>query len=134
MALGSNTAELWDYRLAQGSEVGLGLRRSQRLALAADGGAAVLSAAPLPVLSSLQLPKMSRSRTLPLACQRLLRQGLLKPESHFKTKCALEETDTILYFCEMILILLHVYVAHFSGIQGKGVSWVWNVNKGSNIV
>lgn len=73
-----------------------------------------------PVTVSLQPPKISGNRTRsPATCQSLMRKGLLEWEFHIKMKCALKETHTILYFCEMILIILHVYFAQFSGIQGK---------------
>jgi hypothetical protein len=67
----------------------------------------------------------------PISSQRLVRTGHCHQPgskekwasevgaSYIKTKCACTETDTILYFCEMVLIRLHVLFAHSSGIQGK---------------
>lgn len=89
---------------------------------------------PLPAIVSLQLPKVSGNRTwLPATCQGPIQKGLLKWEFCAKTKCALKETDVVSYFCEMISVILYVYFAHFSKIQGK-VFLGMECHKGSHVV
>lgn len=60
-------------------------------------------------------------------------KGLLKWEFlRYNKTCAFEEMDSFV-FGEMVLIILHVYFAHFLGIQGK-VFLGFGMFRRSNIV
>lgn len=79
-------------------------------------GAPFLSAASLPVIFS--QPKISRTALChPPGSKEKGASEMGAP--CIQAKRAFIETATILYFCEMVLIILHVYFAHFAGIQGK---------------
>lgn len=115
VACGSRIAQLGDSRPAQGSEAGLGPGDSRQPAVGAGGGDAVLA------------PPAARPAG-PGRCHPpgLVRKGRVNRESHLKTQCALKEMNTILYFCEMVLVVLHVFHP-LSWRSRESVSGVRNV-------
>lgn len=52
-------------------------------------------------------------------CQGLMRKQILEWEFSKETLCALKKPHIFVFFVNNFLIILHVYFAQFSGIQGK---------------